>query len=151
MANGRNRTGSIAKAQRKSFGDRDGGGFIALPWQVVDSAAYQGLSHPARSLLIEIDRQYVRDNNGRLLASFNHMKTRGWKSSDTLDRAKKELLNAGFIYETFKGHFPNKASWYAVTWRSLDRIPGYDAGAEHGFRRGAYRENALLCPSGGLR
>ena len=133
---------------------RDSGGFVALPWQVLDSAAYRGLSHPARSLLLEIARQYVSDNNGKLLASRAHLLGRGWKSADVIDRAKHELLEAGFIHETVKGSRPNKASWYALTWFSIDRLPGFDEGAIESFRRGAYKfsappKNAPLVPSGG--
>jgi hypothetical protein len=133
---------------------RDQGGFVAIPWSVLDCPAYASLSHPARSLLMEIARQYVRDNNGRLLASQRHLESRGWKSWDVITRAKRELLEAGFIFETVMGHRPNKASWYAVTWRMLDRIPGYDAGAEQLFERGSYRKkqptkNAILTPSHG--
>lgn len=52
------------------------------------------------------------------------------------------------------GHRPNKASWYALTWRVLDRLPGYDPGAAESFRRGGYRQisplkNTTLTPSGG--
>lgn len=129
---------------------RDSGGFLALPWVVLDSPAYLQLSHPARSLLLDIARQFVIDNNGRLLASFRYLKTRGWTSVDTISRAKKELIDAGLLYETVKGHRPNKASWYAVTWFNLDRIPGYDPGAIEGFERSAYRKNASLKPSGGV-
>lgn len=148
MANGRNKS-------RKPDSGRDPGGFVALPWSVLDSAAYASLSHPARSLLIEIARQYVRDNNGRLRASFAYLSKRGWKSADVITRAKRELLTAGFIHETVKGHRPNKASWYAVTWQNLDRLPGYDIGAVETFRRSAYRtaaplKNASLRPSSGV-
>lgn len=71
-----------------------------------------------------------------------------------LTKAKRELLKGGFLHETVMGHRPNKASWYAMTWRALDRIPGYDAGAVESFRRGAYNEiapvkNAPLRPSHG--
>lgn len=132
MANGRNKGA-------KGDAGRDAGGFIALPWSVVDSPAYQALSHPAKALLMEIARQFVRDNNGQLLASRAYLATRGWKSADVIQRAKHELIAAGFIYETAKGQRPNKASWYAVTWRTLDRNPGYDEGAVEGFVRGAYR------------
>ncbi len=132
MANGRNKGA-------KGDAGRDAGGFIALPWSVVDSPAYQALGYPARALLTDIARQFVRDNNGKLLCSMAHMGLRGWKSWDVLARAKKELLATGFIYETVKGHRPNKASWYAVTWRVLDKHSGYDAGAAEGFVRGAYR------------
>lgn len=142
MANARNR-GS------KGDSGRDAGGFVALPWSVLDCPAYAALSHPARSLLLEIARQFVRDNNGRLLASAAYLAKRGWTSADVITRAKRELIAAGFIHETVKGHRPNKASWYAVTWRALDRLPGYDAGAAETFVRGAY-QNASLRPSRGI-
>jgi hypothetical protein len=138
------------KSTKVRSGERDPGGFVALPWSVLDSAAYKALSHPARSLPLDMARQYVRDNNGRMLASFRHLKTRGWTSVDTISRAKQELIAGGFLYETVKGHRPNKASWYAVTWLSLDRLNGYDPGAIEGFERGAYRRNEVLQPSGGV-
>jgi len=127
-----------------------------LPWTVLDCPAYQRLSHPARSLLIEFARQVGSDNNGRLLASSAYLSKRGWKSDDVINRAKRQLLDEGFIYETVKGRRPNRASWYAVTWRTLDRLPGYDAGAEAGFERGAYRKDSTekitgLNPSDGAK
>ena len=137
MANGRN------KASKGNTG-RDSGGFVALPWSVLDCPAYGRLSHPARALLFELARQFVRDNNGRLLASGTYLASRGWKSSDVITRAKRELLDAGFLFETVKGHRPNKASWYALTWRALDKIPGYDTGAALCFERGAYQKAAPL-------
>lgn len=147
MANGRNRG-------RKSDGGRDAGGFIALPWSVLDCPAYANLSMHARALLLEVARQYVRDNNGRLLLSRAYMEKRGWKSSDMLTKAKRELLVAGFIHQTVQGQRPNKASWYAVTWYALDRHPGYDVGAVETFERSAYRKgvplkNECLRPSNG--
>jgi hypothetical protein len=124
-----------------------------MPWSVLDCPAYARLSHPAKSLLFEVARQYVRDNNGRMLLSRVHMKKRGWKSSDVIDRAKRELLDAGFIFQTVMGHRPNKASWFAVTWQTLDKLAGYDAGVEKFFQRGAYRvqplKNASLNPPHG--
>ena len=130
---------------KKGSSGRDPGGFIALPWSVLDCPAYAHLSHPARSLLIELARQYVRDNNGRLLASRAYLAARGWKSAGVIDRAKRELIKFGFVFETVRGHRPNKASWYAVTWYSLDMLPGYDPDAAENFRRGAYQEkNAAL-------
>jgi hypothetical protein len=137
-----------ARRMKASTG-RDAGGFVALPWAVLDCPAYAALSHPARSLLLELARQYVRDNNGRLLASRAHLAQRGWTSADVIQRAKGELLAAGFIHETVKGRRPNRASWYALTWFALDRHPEYDPGAAESFLRGAYRKNAILCPSHG--
>lgn len=129
--------------KRRSAG-RDAGGFVALPWSVLDCPAYQALSMHARALLLELARQYVRDNNGRLLASRAYMRTRGWMSSDMLDKAKRALLEGGFIFETVKGHKPNKASWYALTWQPLDLHSGFDVGVAKAFQQGAYRQGADL-------
>jgi len=138
MANGRN-------PKRKGHDtSRDQGGFIALPWSVLDCPAYARLSHPAKALLFEFARQFVRDNNGRMLASGAYLAKRGWKSVDVITRAKRELLDASLIFETVKGCRPNKASWYAVTWRALDKLPGYDAGMAQLFERGAYQKATPL-------
>ena len=142
MANGRN------KACKGDSG-RDSGGFIALPWSVLDCPAYGRLSMHARALLLEVARQFVRDNNGRMLLSRAYMATRGWKSMDMLNKCKTELLEAGFIFQTVQGHRPNRASWYAVTWRVLDKLPGYDAGAALLFKRGAYQNGTSLNPPHG--
>ena len=135
MANGRNGTKG-----RKDAG-RDAGGFVALPWTVLDSPAFTRLAYPARALLLEIARQFVGDNNGRLLVSGRYLAERGWNSNGVITKAKRELIEAGFIHETVKGHRPNKASWYAVTWYVLDRLPGFDPGAAASFERGAYRRD----------
>ena len=146
MANGRNKN-------NKGDSGRDAGGFVALPWTVLDCPAYACLSAHAKALLMEVARQWVRDNNGRLLLSRAYMATRGWKSNDTIAKAKSELIEGGFIFETVKGHRPNKASWYAVTWQRLDKIPGYDTGAAQCFERRAYLKNQplkkCLTPPGG--
>jgi hypothetical protein len=134
----------VGKIKTKYVSGRDPGGFIALPWSVVDSVAYRNLNHPARSLLIEITRQYVRDNNGRLRTSMKYLATRGWKSADVVNRAKQELLAAGLIYETVKGHRPNRASWYAITWQTLDWHNDYDFGARENFKKGDYRDPLCL-------
>lgn len=125
---------------------REPGGYSALPWSVIDSQAYRALSYPAKALLIELARQYVRDNNGRLLASSAYLAKRGWHSRDVITRAKGELIEAKLIYQTVQGHRPNKASWYAMTWYTLDRLSGYDAGAVEGFRRGMYQKATLPTP-----
>ena len=56
MANGRN-------LRPKGDAGRDTGGFVAIPWPVLDSAAYKGLSHPAKALLIEMAQ--ARIDRGR--------------------------------------------------------------------------------------
>lgn len=138
MANGR----SAGRVKRDS--GRDPGGFIALPVSVLDCPGYAALSHPARALLLEVARQFHRDDNGRMLLSRAYLSGRGWKSADVIHRAKRELIEGGFIFETVMGHRPNKASWYAVTWHRLDKIAGFDPGADKAFEQGAYKRNMPL-------
>jgi hypothetical protein len=139
MANGRG--GSRKKRYQP---DRDGTQFVSLPFVVLDCKNFINLSHPAKALLLEFARQYGDGYNGRLLCSMRHLVPSGFKSADVVTRAKRELIEAGFIHETVMGHRPNKASWYAITWYPLDKLTGYDAGAEKLFERGAYRKNEAL-------
>lgn len=129
----------MAKKSSFSRADRVPGGFVLLPWDVLDSDAYLGLSYPARCLLVELARQLSPDNNGRLLLTHKRLKKRGWTSADVIARAKKELLTSGLIHQTVMGYRPNKASWYAVTWLLLYPNPKFDIGVCESFKRGAYR------------
>ncbi|RYH71157.1 MAG: hypothetical protein EON54_00240 [Alcaligenaceae bacterium] len=144
----------MSRHKRYVGATRDAGGFIAIPWSVIDSDAYACVGAHAKVLLIEIARQLRGDNNGALLCSRAYMATRGWNSSDMLTKCKRELIAAGLIYETVIGQRPNKAAWYAVTWMGLDKLDGFDAGAAAGFERGLYRrtvqkKNARLVPPHG--
>ena len=143
------------KSSSKGDG-RDSGGFIALPWSVMDCPAFHSLSHPAKALLLEFARQHhfhkgeKMHTNGRLLANSKTLSKRGWHSNGTIFRAKNELISAGFIHETVRGHRPNKASWYALTWYALPMRPSYDSGALAGFIKSAYLKIDALKPSQGV-
>lgn len=138
MANGR--------GGKKDTSWRDGIQFISLPMQVLKCQAYINLSYPAKTLLVDLAMQTsnAAANNGQLLCTEKHMTKRGWNSKGTLQRAKKELIENGFLYETVKGRLPNRAAWYALTFYSLGKRCDYDSGAERGFKRGAYDKNPLL-------
>lgn len=85
------------KTKRKfSASSRDGGGFIAIPLQVLNSAAYMNLSHPAKALLTEAAMQFHGDDNGRMILTRKHLAPRGWKSHDVIVRATRELI-LGFL------------------------------------------------------
>ena len=145
---------AIDKARRSTqCGDgRDAGGFVAIPWVILDSAAYIGLSHPAKSLLLVFASQHYYDKkeraytNGRLLANAKTLVKFGWNSCDTLTRAKRELIEAGFLFETVKGRRPNKAGWYALTWFILPKRSNYDFGIQ--FKRFRLPSNVALIPTG---
>src|SRR4051812_40495803 len=104
--------------------DKGSGGlgrFVALPHSVLDCPGYRGLTVYAKALLVDVARQYAGGNNGSLLCSRRKMAEYGWKSVDTLTKALSELLAANLLFRTVQGQRPNKASWYALTWQSLDK------------------------------
>lgn len=129
----------MSRDKRKGSG-RDGVRFLALPHTVMDCPAFLALSAPAVRLVLDIARQYVGTNNGRLVACMSAMAKRGWTSNDTLQRARRELEAAGLLLQTRMGARPNKAAWFAVTWISLDWDNGMDIRRED-FQRGLYMRN----------
>jgi hypothetical protein len=134
---------------------RDGGAFAALPHVVLESPGYRMASHTARSLLIDIAMQYTGSNNGKLTACEKYLKPKGWRSNDTVVRARRELINCGLLIETRKGGFPNTSVWFALSWQVLDQARGLDIDAKR-YRSGEYMrpekpatKNAAPVPSGG--
>lgn len=137
----------MAKQRWKESRDKcDKGGFVRLPWSVLKSRAFIQASPYARMLLIDLAMQYRGDNNGDLCAAWKLMQPRGWRSEETLQKAKRELLDLGLIVETRKGARPNKASLYAVTWFALDPCGGKLEMSPAGFPRGAYKLRDSLPP-----
>lgn len=130
----------MAKSRYKNAGEkRDGGAHIAVPVSVLNGSAYLGLSAHGRMLLWDLAAQYRGDNNGDMCAAWKLMRPRGWKSEETLNNAKKELLGACLIVETVKGARPNKCSLYALTWYALDDCDGRPEISARNFPRGAYK------------
>ena len=134
----------MARTRHKKA-DRDGVRFLALPHAVLDARAFLTLSAPAVRLLLDIARQHTGTNNGRLVACMRYLTTRGWKSHDTVQRARLELEAAGFLIQTRKGARPNRAAWFALTWAGLDWAPDMDI-AKANFERGLYSKNDPLPP-----
>ena len=121
----------MARSRREKLtGRKDKGAFVRLPKAVLNSPKYYSLSGSAAKLLNQIAEQYNGHNNGDLQAAFNVMKHKGWKSENTLNRARKELLEAGLIVKTRQGRMPKVCSLFALTWVVIDENPSYkyDAG-----------------------
>lgn len=102
------------------------GGFIALPDWMLHHPSYRAASARARALLIDVAMQYKGRNNGRLVVCDKALKPLGWNSRNGITKGKKELLELGLLVETRKGAKPNRAAWYAITWRPLDSSEGFD-------------------------
>lgn len=130
----------MAKSRYKNATEkRDGGGHVAIPFAVLNGAAYLGLNAHARMLLLDLAAQYRGDNNGDLCMAWKVMHPRGWKSEETLSKAKRDLLESGLLFETRKGARPNKCSLFALTWYALDDCGGKLDITARGFPRGAYK------------
>lgn len=128
----------MARGKFKGSGiKRDGRTFVALPTVVLDSPGYRALSHTARSLLVDIARQYTGHNNGKLVACAKYLAPMGWKSNNTVQNALQQLLACGLVVETRKGGFPNTAAWYALAWCDLDQGEALDINPAQ-YRRGGY-------------
>jgi hypothetical protein len=126
----------IDKAARKKSG-KIVGPFMYFTHRMMESAAYIGLSAHAIAMLNEFAMLYNGRNNGSLIGSMAHFEKRGWNSRDMVQKARKELLDAGFLFQTVQGHRPNKASHFAVTWQPLDNpvapLEYFDAGVPKAF------------------
>jgi len=132
---------SIQNKKKLYSANRDdpNGAVIVIPHYVLNSAAYKTLSGNGVRLLIDISMQYNgKSNNGSLLSSWRHMsETRGWTSNGSLNNALNELLERELIFKTVQGHRPNKASWYAICWATLQVTKGIEVKVQD-FPRGAY-------------
>jgi len=104
---------------------RETSSFVAIPKAVINSNNYASLSGVGVKLLIQIAEQFNGFNNGDLQASWVIMRHKGWRSNATLNRAKQELIEKGFIEQTRQGWLrPPRCALYALTWKSIDDCQG---------------------------
>lgn len=141
MSNGRN----PGKGKKKYFH----GQWVGIPIVVLRSTAYRSLTHAAKSLLLDVASQGP-DRNGRLLLTRATLQPLGWRSDDSIQRAKNQLLAASLLVETVKGGRPNRASMYAMTWHDLSAKCQLDPGVRATFKRRTF-ENEGVTPPGGPR
>ncbi len=109
--------------RRRAKGRRESRSFVAVPHAVLESEAYSKLSGWSVRLLLDLYSQYRGHNNGDFSMVWNFMNGRGWRSKDTLYRAREELTDNGFIVLTRQGG-KNQCSLYAVTWQPVDECGG---------------------------
>ena len=110
--------------RRKTKGRAEQGTFVGLPKAVIKKMQ-EKLSACGYKLLIDLFEQYNGNNNGDLTLAWSVMKKKGWKSKETLNNTRKELINQGFIELTRQGTLrPHSCSLYAVTWLGIDECNG---------------------------
>ncbi|MFV0284449.1 MAG: hypothetical protein ACK5JE_11755 [Castellaniella sp.] len=94
--------------------------FAAVPLDILRSPEYIGLGDAAKALMLDLCEQYTGGNNGRLTPSWTAMQRRGWKSKETLSKAKNALLETSFCIQTRKGKPPQTAGWVGFTWWKIN-------------------------------
>lgn len=102
---------------------REPGGFSALPHCLLASQVYIGLSAHAVKLLNDLLAQFKGFNNGDLCLAWTIMEKRGWKSRDTLNKARQELLDCELILISRHGD-RKRATLYALTFFAIDECGG---------------------------
>ena len=130
------------KAKERKASLFDGTTFSMFPHMPLKTEAFMSLSLTAKCLLLERVLQWRRTNNGRLVLCKKLMEARGWNSPSVILKAKKQLIELGFLFETRKGRMPNRTAWYALTFYDLPSHKGYDPDREIEFKRSAYLHTA---------
>ncbi len=132
----------IEKARKPSKFSMSGAR-IWLPLDMLQGAAYAGLTQTAKALLLDLAAQLRAKhgdiiNNGDLTTALSVLTKCGWKDEKTIRKASTQLINANLIVKTRQGHRPNTATLYAVSWLPLNEMSKLDISAR-GFPLYGYR------------
>lgn len=72
---------------------------------------------------MDLAAQFKGYNNGDLCMAWTLMEKRGWKSRDTLNKARKELLDVDLILVSRRGD-RKRPNLYALTFFAIDECGG---------------------------
>jgi hypothetical protein len=123
---------------RKQNAEQVAGRFAALPHAVMDSMAFMGATYSARSLLLELVRQHTGKNNGHFQLATGWLRRRGWKSSDTAQRAKVEVITRQLAIKTRLGGLNAGPDLWAVTWLPISDYAGLTEVSAMTYHPGAW-------------
>lgn len=99
---------------------------MPFPRAVLKSPEYAALSTKAVKMLLDLSYQYEGASNGNMRLTWGRMKKCGWKSKQTIERARDELLAADFLTVTRQGG-SHKETLYALTFFAIDDVKDIDA------------------------
>lgn len=89
------------------------GKFIALPHNLMDSAAFQSLSVYSIVALIQFMRRFNGHNNGNIICTVCNLTQTPFMGRSTAHKCIRELETKGFIVKTTQGAFTTRQ---ATTW-----------------------------------
>jgi len=104
---------------KKHKDKRESGKFVTIGRYFLQSHVRKNLSMKANTLLMDLLAQYKGFNNGDLCLAWKIMKEYNWRSRQTLDRAREELLEKEILMLTRQGG-RNSPSLFALTIYNID-------------------------------
>ena len=104
---------------KKHKDKRESGKFVTIGRYFLQSHVRKNLSMKANTLLMDLLAQYKGFNNGDLCLAWKIMKEYNWRSRQTLDRAREELLKKEILMLTRQGG-RNSPSLFALTIYNID-------------------------------
>lgn len=112
------------KFGRESKKDR----FVALPFILIDSQAWQHLTSADKSVFITLKRRFNGVNNGNISLSVREIIACNKMSINTASKSLKHLQQKGFITLKQYGYFGTHT---ASTWKlNTDKCDGYSPSNE---------------------
>lgn len=102
-------------------GRRIRGGFIALPYNLLDSPAWRSLSASAKVTFLMLKRRFYGGNNGEISLSCREVAYEAHVSKSTASRLFRELQEHGLIKQAKRGYFTGRQ---ATTWTLTTEMLG---------------------------
>ena len=132
----------MADKRARATGKGKDHSFVGIPHFILRSDEFGQLDGNEVKLLLELAKEYKGSNNGDFSAAWSVMKTRGWRSSGTVQAAKDGLLRKGWLICTRHGG-SHRCSLYGITWWSLDECGGKSLYKAETKARHEWRKNDL--------
>ena len=109
--------------RRRNQGRQTTKPFLRFPHDLLNHENFRTLRPASTKLVIDIAAQYNGRNNGDLCAPLSVMRKRGWKSSEQLFKARKDIVDRGLVRVARQGGL-NRCTLYALTWFPIDECDG---------------------------
>ncbi len=116
---------------------------VPMPQEFRQSECFKSLSFSAQALYGHLCDQYrlptgkSKGNNGDLTLSFSYMSEHHyWRSSATLNKAKKELLERGILLEARKQKGRYDTVLYALSTHAIDFCDDGYGNSKHDLKPG---------------
>lgn len=109
--------------RQRAKGRREYSSFSAWPHECAQHSNFLTMSVHAKALLFCLLGQYKGNNNGDLDVTFHRMGKEGWGSRNTVEKARTELEQRGWIVRTRQG-WRHRCSLYAVTFQPVNECGG---------------------------